>query len=145
MIIKLEHGGKSYAWDDESLTVLQGIKVEEHIKGTLVDWDQGLGSHRSVCYQALGWLVFRDGDPAVPIAEVDFPITKLSAAWLQARLAQIGEMQASADAAAEEAEAARAAPPGPTGAPSSGARSGNTSARSRSSSGTGPPTSTPSA
>lgn len=143
MIIKLEHGGKSYAYDDESLTVLQGIAVEEHIKGTLVDYDRGLGSHRSVCFQALGWLVFRDGDPSVPIAEVDFPVAKLSQAWLEARLAVIEEMKAAvADAEAEAAEASAPAPPGPTGAPASGARSGSTSARSRSSSTTGPRTST---
>jgi len=126
VIIKLEHDGKSYAWDDESVTVLQGIKIEEHIKGDLVDWDQGLGRHRSACYQALGWLVFRDGNPDVPIAEVDFPITKLSAAWMKARLAQIGEMQATADAAAEEAGAAQAAPADPTGAPGSSPPSGST-------------------
>ena len=96
--IKLEHDGKSWSYDDEALTVLQGIKIEEHIRGTLVDWDQGLTQHRALCYQALGWLVFRDGDPAVPIAEVDFPITKLSTAWLQARIAQFTEMQADADA-----------------------------------------------
>jgi len=148
VIIKLEHGGRSYAYDDASLTVLQGIKVEEHIKGTLVDFDQGLGSHRSVCYQALGWLIFRDGDPKVPIAEVDFPITKLSEAWLQARLAVIQEMKDAVDAAEAEAAApapAKAPPPGPTVAPGSSPPSGSTSEPSPSSSGTGPQTSTGSA
>jgi hypothetical protein len=150
VIIKLEHGGKSYAYDDESLTVLQGIAVEEHIKGTLIDFDHGLGTHRSDCYQALGWLIFHDGSPEVPIASVDFPIVKVSQAWLAARLAVVAEMKAALAAAEAEAEAgetppAKAAPAGPTGGPGSGAPSGNTSARSRRPSGTSPPTSTPSA
>lgn len=109
MIIKLEHGGKSYAYDDESLTVVQGVAVEEHIKGTLIDFDRGLGRHRSACFQALGWLVFRSGDPDVPIASVDFPIAKLSTAWLQARLAVVDEMKAAV--AEAEADAAGAVPP----------------------------------
>lgn len=126
MIIKLEYGGKSFAYDDEDMTVLQGIAVEEHIKGSLVDWDQGLGQHRSACYQALGWLVFHDGSPEVPIAGVDFPIVKLSAAWLQARMAQIAEMQAKVEAAAADAAPAKAAPPDPTADPGSAAPSGST-------------------
>lgn len=125
MIIKLEHGGKSYAYDDESLTVLQGIAVEDHIKGTLVDFDQGLGSQRAVCFQALGWLIFHDADPKVPIAEVDFPLVKLSTAWLQARLALIAQLN---DTLAEESDAgpAKAGPADPTVAPGSGEQSGST-------------------
>jgi hypothetical protein len=148
VIIKLEHDGKSYAYDDESLTVLQGIAVEEHIKGDLIEFDRGLGSHRALCYQALGWLVFHGGDPGVPIASVDFQLTELSQAWLQARLAVVEEMKAALAAAEAEAEAesgagpAKAQPAGPTGGPGSAGRSGSTSGRSRSSSGTGPPTST---
>jgi hypothetical protein len=119
MIIKLEHDGKSFAYDDESLTVLQGVAVEEHIRGTLIDFDKGLGSHRSACYQALGWLVFHDGklkddghaDP--PIASVNFPVVKLSQAWLAARLAVIAEMKAAVEAAEAEAGPADAAPAGP--------------------------------
>lgn len=128
MIIKLEHGGKSYAYDDESLTVLQGIAVEEHIKGTLIDFDRGLGSHRSACYQALGWLIFHDGDPAVPIATVDFTLTELSQAWLAGRLAVIEEMKAAVAEAEADAAAgpAQAAPPDPTGDPASGEPSGST-------------------
>jgi hypothetical protein len=129
VIIKLDYRGKSFAYDDEDMTVLQGIAVEEHIKGSLVDWDQGLGQHRSACYQALGWLVFHDGNPEVPIATVDFPIVKLSVAWLQARMAQIAEMQAAAASAVAEAEAdapAKAPPAGPTADPGSGEPSGST-------------------
>lgn len=151
MIIKIEHGGKSYAYDDASLTVLQGIAVEEHIKGTLIDWDSGLRAYRSACYQALGWLIFHDGDPAVPIAGVDFRVAELSQAWLAARIAVIEEArdavaaaQAEADAAPAPDPPAPAAPPGPTG-PGSGAPSGSTSARSPRSSGTGQATSTGSA
>lgn len=154
MIIRCEHDGKSFAYDDESLTVLQGIAVEEHIKGTLIDFDQGLGSHRSACYQALGWLVFHDGwldaagHPDPPIASVNFPVVILSQAWLKARLEVIAEMEAAVAEAEGEAAPAKAragAPPaGPTAAPGSGAPSGSTSARSRRPSGTGPPTSTPS-
>jgi len=110
VIIKLEHGGKSYAYDDESLTVLQGIAVEEHIKGTLVDFDQGLGSQRAVCFQALGWLIFHDADPKVPIAEVDFPLIKLSTAWLQARLTLIEQLNAAIGAEPDAAPAKAARP-----------------------------------
>lgn len=149
MIIKLEHDGKSWSYDDETLDVLQAIVIEEHIKGTLVDFDKGLGEHRAVCYQALGWLVFHDGNPKVPIGEVNFPVAKLSTAWLQARLAVIEEMKAALseaeiEAREAEAKALAARPADPTGGPGTGPRSGSTSARSRSASGTGQPTSTPS-
>lgn len=149
MIIKCEYDGRSWAYDDEDLTVLQGIAVEEHIKGTLMDWDDGLASGRTVCYQALGWLVFHDASSDVPIASVDFPLTKLSAAWLTARLEAIKAAQAAAQADAEaEAEAeAEASPaqPDPTGAPGSGPQSGNTSGHSPRSSATSRRTSTASA
>src|SRR5882724_11508755 len=79
MIIKCEYDGKSWSYDDEDLTVLQGIAVEEHIKGNLADFDDGLGAGRTVCIQALGWLVFHGGSPDVPIASVDFPVVRLSA------------------------------------------------------------------
>lgn len=144
MIIKFEYDSKSWAYDDDDLTVLQGIAVEEHVKGTLMDYDEGLASGRSVCYQALGWLIFHDADPDVEIAGVDFPLVKLSAAWLEARLAVIGEAQAAAEAAKEAAEAAQAKPD-PTAAPGSGAPSGNTSGHSRKPSATSPRTSTHSA
>lgn len=151
MIIKFEYDGRSWSYDDDDITVLQGIAVEEHIKGNMMDYDDGLASGRSVCYQALGWLIFHDASPDVEIGSVDFPLTKLSAAWLEARLAVIGEAQAAAEAAKAELEGAEAqeqakpaAAPGPTGR-GSGPRSGNTSAHSRKPSATSPPTSTPSA
>lgn len=149
MIIKLEYDGKSWSYDDDDLTVLQGIAVEEHIKGDLMAYDEGLTSGRSVCYQALGWLVFHDASPDVAISGVDFPLAKLSKAWLEARLEAIGEAQAAADAAREAAEAeAPASPdaaPDPTAGPGSGPPSGSTSAPSRKSSATSRPTSTRSA
>jgi hypothetical protein len=154
VIIKLDHGGQSYAYDDDSLTVQQGIAIEEHIKGTLIDFHQGLRSHRSACFQALGWLVFQDGalgddgHPVFPIAKVNFPIGVLSAAWLEALQAFAAELKAEVDAAEADAEAmagpAKAAPAGPTGAPGSSPRSGSTSPRSPSSSATRRATSTPS-
>jgi hypothetical protein len=115
VIIKVEHDGRSWSYDDDDLTVLQGIAIEDHIKGTLVDYAQGLRSHRSACFQALGWLVFHGGaldgkgraDP--PIASVDFPVTKLSSAWLEALQALAAELKAAV--AEAEAEAASAAPP----------------------------------
>jgi|SRR5882724_1643423 len=146
MIIKCEYDGKSWSYDDEDLTVLQGIAVEEHIKGNLADFDDGLGAGRTVCIQALGWLVFHGGSPDVPIASVDFPVVRLSAAWLEARLAVIAEARAAAEAAKAEAEAEAAkAAADPTGAPGSGPPSGSTSEPSPRSSATSPPTSTDSA
>ncbi len=146
MIIKCEYDGKSWSYDDEDMTVLQGIAVEEHIRGTLMDYDEGLASGRSACYQALGWLIFHGGSPDVQISSVGFPLVKLSAAWLEARLAAIGEAQAAAEAAKEAAEEAKPAPaPDPTAAPGSGPPSGSTSGSSPRSSATSPPTSTTSA
>jgi len=110
LIIKFEYDGKSWSYDDDSLTIKQGIAVEEHIGGPLVDFDEGLARGRAACYQALGWLIFHDGDPDIPIEGVDFPVSKLSAPWLNARLAAIREAQAAVD----EAKAAA----GPTAAPS---------------------------
>src|SRR5882724_1510569 len=104
MIIKCEYDGKSWSYDDEDLTVLQGIAVE------------------------------------------DFPVVRLSAAWLEARLAVIAEARAAAEAAKAEAEAEAAkAAADPTGAPGSGPPSGSTSEPSPRSSATSPPTSTDSA
>jgi hypothetical protein len=146
LIIKCEYDGKSWAYDDDDLTVLQGIAIEERIKGTLMDYDDGLSSGRSDCYQALGWLVFHAASPDVPITGVDFPLVKLSSAWMEARLAAIGEARAAVEAAeAEAAEAAKPAPPDPTGAPGSGQQPGNTSGPSPRSSAISQPTSTDSA
>lgn len=148
MIIKCEYQGKSWAYDDDDLMVKQGIAIEERIKGTLMDYDDGLASGRSDCYQALGWLVFHAASPDVPIPSVDFPLVKLSKAWMEARLAAIAEAQAATQAAIAEAEAqSEAAKPkaDPTGAPGSGPPSGNTSDPSPRSSATSPATFTDSA
>src|SRR6266487_2231076 len=79
----------------------QGIAIEKHIGGTLMDYDQGLATGRSDCYQALGWLIFHGGSPDVAIDGVNFPLLKLSRVFMRARMDEI----AKAEAALKEAEA----------------------------------------
>jgi hypothetical protein len=95
--------GRQYPFDLDELTVKQALKIEKHIGGTLLDWEDGLSKASAPCLQALGWLIFTGGDSS-PIADVEFKIMKLAGAF--------------ADAAKAEAEAA-AAEPDPTNGPSS--------------------------
>jgi hypothetical protein len=120
MIIKLELGGQSWDYDDETLTVVQAVAIEKHIDGTLADYSDGLNAGRADCYQALGWLVFKGGSPDVPIAGVDFPVMKLTAAWLEAVREKIAAVEAEAEAA--KADPTQPAQPPPS-APVSASRS----------------------
>ena len=113
MIIKLELDGESWDYDDETLTVLQAVAIEKHIEGTLAEYGDGLSAGRADCYQALGWLIFKGGDLSVPIAGVDFPVFKLTAAWTAAIRERIAEAQAEADAAKAAEEEAKADPTQP--------------------------------
>jgi hypothetical protein len=107
--MKIDYDGQVYDWDDEALTVAQGLAIEKHTGGTLLDWDQGLLSARTDCYQALYWVVLRGGDPGVKIAALEFPVLKFARAYITARNAEIEALAAEAEAAVTEAEAQVAA------------------------------------
>ena len=103
--MKIEYEGQVYDYDDENLTVAQGMAIERHIEGTLLDWQQGLMNARTACYQALAWVIFRGGDPAVKIADVEFPVIRLAKAFMTALTAEAAALTAETEAAVAEAEA----------------------------------------
>ena len=94
MIITFE--GRDYPFDLDDLTVKQAVKIEKHIGGTLLDWEEGLNRASAPCLQALGWLIFTGGDSS-PIADVEFKIMKLAGAFADAAAAEAAEKAAEAD------------------------------------------------
>lgn len=103
----IEYDGKKYEFDQNDIDVEQSLKIEKHIGGPMIDFENGVLSGRTVCVQALGWLILRRGDMDVPIAEVNFKVGKLMKAYTAAAVAEAK--------AQEEAEAAAAGSgPGPT-------------------------------
>jgi hypothetical protein len=120
LILKFELDGKSWDYDEDSLMVDQGIAVEKHIGGTLMDYDQGLSTGRSDCYQALGWLIFHGGSPDVAIDSVNFPLLKLSRVYMRARMDEIEKAEAALKEAEDAAKEGRADPTSPVSSPPSG-------------------------
>jgi len=133
LILKFELDGKSWDYDEDSLMVDQGIAIEKHIGGTLMDYDQGLATGRSDCYQALGWLIFHGGSPDVAIDGVNFPLLKLSRVFMRARMDEIEKAEAALKEAENAAKEGRADPTSQTSSPPSGP-GGNRSGNRRSSS-----------
>jgi hypothetical protein len=88
--------GRQYPFDLDDLTVKQALKIEKHIGGTLLDWENGLNQASGLALQALGWLIFTGGD-STPIADVEFKIMKLAAAFADAAAAQATEAEAEMD------------------------------------------------
>jgi len=113
--MKVEYDGRVYDYDYEEVLVSQALKIEEHVGGTLADYEQGLINGRTVCFQAMGWLLFHDGDVKQQIGSIpDFPVVKLAAAYLKARQAVIAEIQAEIKKAEELAETDPTPPPSPS-------------------------------
>jgi hypothetical protein len=106
--------GRQYPFDLDELTVKQALKIEKHIGGTLVDWENGLNQASAAALQALGWLIFTGGD-STPIADVEFKIMKLAAAF-----------SAAAEAEATAAEAGMDPTSGPSSPPAATSPNGAT-------------------
>jgi hypothetical protein len=133
LILKFELDGKSWDYDEDSLMVDQGLAIEKHIGGTLMDYDQGLTTGRSDCYQALGWLIFHGGSPDTAIDSVNFPLLKLSRVYMRARMDEIGKAEAALKEAEDAAKEGRADPTSPVSSPPSGPGASRTGSRRSSS------------
>jgi hypothetical protein len=117
--LKIEYEGNSYDVDLDDFDVNQALKIEKHIDGPMLEWEQGMATGRAICVQVLAWLILHGGDLDTPIASVNFKYPKLMKAFNAAVEAEI---------AAEAAKAA--AEPGPTAAASNGRRSSRASSLS---------------
>ena len=82
--MKIEFEGRVYDYDLDDLDVEQAMKIEKHVGGTLLDWEQGLEKVSAPCFQALGWLVLHSGDLDVPIDGLNFKVMKLARVWIEA-------------------------------------------------------------
>jgi hypothetical protein len=102
--------GRQYPFDLDELTVKQAVKIEKHIGGTLLDWEEGLNRASSLCLQALGWLLFTGGD-STPIADVEFKIMKLAGAFVDASAAEAAAQAAEADPTSGPSSLPVATPP----------------------------------
>ena len=114
----IEYEGKAYDADLDDIDIQQALKIEKHIDGPMLEWEQGMATGRAICVQVLGWLILHGGNLEVPIASVNFKYPKLMKAFNAAT---------EAEAAAEAAKAAEA---GPTAAASNGRRSARVSSPS---------------
>jgi hypothetical protein len=129
----IEYEGEKYDYDEDDMDIDQAVKIEKHIGGPMLDWEQGMGTGRAECVRVLGWLILHRGSLDVPIASVQFKYGKLMKAFSAA-----AEKQAAEQAAAEaEAITRDAAPADPTAAASghAAASTGRKSARASSPSG----------
>jgi len=119
----IEYEGREYSYDMDGLDIFQAIKIEKHIDGPMLEFEQGMLTGRAVCVQALGWLILHDGDLDVPIASVKFRYRKLMGAFSAAAEKETAE------------EAAKEAGPDPTGNGHAAASTARKSARASSPSG----------
>jgi len=124
----IDYEGRQYDYDEDALDIDQAIKIEKHIGGPMLDWEQGMGTGRAECVRVLGWLILHGGSLDVPIASVNFSYGKLMKAFSAA-----AEKQAAAQAAAAAKDTA-APDPTAAGVPAA-ASNGRKSARASSPSG----------
>jgi hypothetical protein len=114
----IEYEGKAYDVDPDDIDVNQALKIEKHVDGPMLEWENGLLTGRVICVQVLAWLILHGGDLEVPIASVNFKYPKLMKAFTAA-----GEAEAEAEKAKAEAE-------GPTAGALNGQTSGPVSSLS---------------
>ncbi len=120
----IEYEGSSYEFDLDDLDIEQALKVEKHVGGPMLEFEQGMVTGSAKCVQVLGWLILHGGDLDTPIASVNFKYGKLMKAFTAA----------GAKEAAEQA-AKTAARPDPTGNGHAAASTARRSARVSSPSG----------
>jgi hypothetical protein len=94
VIVRFRIGGKPYGYDEDKLMLSSAVLIEEHIGGTLHDWQQALLDGSAKAYQALGWFVIHGGDPDVPIGNVDVPMMALATPYLKAKMREIAKLTA---------------------------------------------------
>ena len=117
--MEIEYEGKKYPFDLDDLDIEQSLKIEKHIDGTILDWEAGLLTGRTICFQALGWAILRDGDMDTPIASVNFKLGKLIRAFHEALEAEKKAADAKKEREAETGPTGGAASNGRTRAPAS--------------------------
>jgi hypothetical protein len=106
VVIRFRIDGKSRVYDEDKLMISTAVIIEEHIGGTVTDWQQGLLDGRADCYQALAWLVLAGGDPDVPVGGVDCPMMALAKPFLRLRMREIAKLTAVVEKAKAEGTAA---------------------------------------
>jgi hypothetical protein len=94
----IEYEGKSYEVDIDDFDVNQALKIEKHLDGPMLEWEQGLATGRAICVQVLAWLILHGGDLDVPIASVNFKYPKLMKAFNTAAAAEMAAEAAKAEA-----------------------------------------------
>ena len=105
----IDYEGTKYEFDLDDIDINQALKIEKHISGPMLEFEQGMFKGRVVCVQVLGWLVLHGGNLDVPIGSVNFKYPRL--------------MKAFADAVEAQQKAQEAADgPDPTGAADSNGR-----------------------
>jgi hypothetical protein len=113
--------GASYPFDFEDIGILQAMAIEKHTGLPFTEWGDSLEKGGNLlALQAIGWLILEGGDLAKPIAECQFKMSKLGAAFAAAAVAEAeaataaaGPPPAAVTAAAPEANGSTAAAGGP--------------------------------
>lgn len=83
MIINYE--GESYTFDMDDVTLKQAMAIEKHTGQPFGEWGKTVAAGSDLkALQAVGWLLLAGGDLGKPIADVDFKLTRLAAAFAQA-------------------------------------------------------------
>lgn len=95
--MKIEYEGQVYDYDLDDLDVEQALRIEKHIGGTLLDWQNGLGTASTPAVQALGWIILHDADLSMPISSVNFKPVKLARAYGEAAEREAAEAEGEAD------------------------------------------------
>ena len=120
--MKIEYEGRVYDYDLDDLDVKQAMKIEQHVGGTLLDWQNGLANASTLCVQALGWVLLHDGDLTIPIDSVNFKPVKLARAWGEAAEREAAAAEGEPDPttpAGGSTPGTPASTPSPTGQPGS--------------------------
>jgi hypothetical protein len=89
--LKITYEGQVYDLDMDEIDVKQASKIEQHVGGTLTEWEEGMGKASVRCLQALGWLIFTGGDLSADIADTNFKVMKLGKAVAAAQQAEADE------------------------------------------------------
>ena len=122
----IEYEGQRYPFDFEDIGVKQGILIERHTGLPFAEWGSALEKGGNLlALQAVGWLILTGGDLDRPIADCNFAMARLGAAFAAAVTAEAG---AQAQQEGPTPPGVPAAGPEGNGAGAAGPLSGNVSA-----------------
>ena len=96
--MKIDFEGRTWAYDDDGITVQQAEVIEQETGGTVAEWAQSRAGLGSKTYRILYWLMCAQNGDTVQLADVNFrllPFVSAFTAALRAEAAQ--EAQAEPD------------------------------------------------